>query len=238
MKIYCALLGAATSLAVAAGQTPPIFPDVWSADEFITLPNGQKGTIKSYTDVPNQINAEYSNSSTCDITITNWKENGGDGKAYCVQVDGSGKRTCQGWCAPSVPVVCDAADSLCSYDYKKHTKYQGDATINGEVTELLKWGENLGPIPMNELYLYVKKGAAVPVYMVRDVHPFGKEEGNITSTFSNFQALKSIPSTIFDIGADPSYACASPTPSSGCNSATKDHELNRYAMIGDRRKQA
>ena len=40
---------------------------------------------------------------------------------------------------------------------------------------------------MNSLTLYTERASAVPVRMIRDIDPFGKELGNITTAFSEFQ---------------------------------------------------
>jgi hypothetical protein len=76
---------------------------------------------------------------------------------------------------------------------------------------------------MNELYLWVggNASAPAPITMIRDVHPFGKEVGNVTIQFSAFTALKSVPDSVFDLGTDMGYACASPQPSSSCQSAKR-----------------
>ena len=82
----------------------------------------------------------------------------------------------------------------------KSAKKDGTAVINGIDTTVYKWGDNLGPIPMNELYLYVNEETKGPVRMIRDVHPFGKEVGNITIDFQNFKQVQSIPASVWDLG--------------------------------------
>lgn len=60
-------------------------------------------------------------------------------------------RRAQFWCTPTTPIACDAGDSLCSNDYNQSAAFVETATVNGQATNLFKWHENLGPIPMNEL---------------------------------------------------------------------------------------
>ena len=40
---------------------------------------------------------------------------------------------------------------------------------------------------MNSLTLYVKAGGRTPVRMIRDVHPFGRDEGTITTDWLEFK---------------------------------------------------
>jgi hypothetical protein len=46
----------------------------------------------------------------------------------------------------------------------------------------------LGPITMNSLELDVATASNVPVKMLRDVHPFGKELGSLDTTYSLYKA--------------------------------------------------
>ena len=203
-------------LVTCCNAQAPTFPKLWTSDEQLSSTNGQKGFRQVYFDEVNQREASFSNTSQYGLVISDYKANNGDGKVYYINIYG-GKRHCMLWCEPDTPVICDAADSLCQPPMKS-AKKDGTAVINGIDTTVYKWGDNLGPIPMNELYLYVNEETKGPVRMIRDVHPFGKEVGNITIDFQNFKQVQSIPASVWDLG---SYKgnCDSPEPSSDCGSS-------------------
>jgi len=220
---------------VSSQGAGPAFPPIWSATEAITG-RGGSGTLQVWFDQHNQTEVAY-NENQKTWFLTDWKANGGQGKVYTLTVYGNPPvRHCKGWCEPTVPEVCDAADSLCQPPYLKSAVNEGQSAVPGSpgVTgDLWKWGDNLGPIPMNELYLWVgtaaegtsdglAAGSPVPLEMIRDVHPFGREAGNISITFSDFKALKVVPADLWDLGPDAKYNCMSPEPSSGCNTKARD----------------
>ena len=204
----------ATVLLSCNGQAPT-FPKMWHAFETITNFNGQHGSAEVYFDETNQREAAFSNTSAYGLVITDYKANGGDGKVYYIKIYG-GARHCMLWCEPDTPTICDAGDSLCQPAMPKATN-DGTAVVNGVDTTIYKWGDNLGPIPMNELYLYVSDKTKKPVQMIRDLHPFGKELGNLTIDYTNFEEVSSIPASVWDIG---SYKgnCNTPSPSDQCAS--------------------
>jgi hypothetical protein len=78
---------------------------------------------------------------------------------------------------------------LCQYDYIESAKFLRTNTINGTLVNVFQWQDKLGPISMNTLQLSVTAdGTNLPVFMHRDVHPFGKEPGFINTTYSGFLA--------------------------------------------------
>ena len=80
--------------------------------------------------------------------------------------------------------------------------------------------------------LYVTQSAPfVPVQMVRDVHPFGKEVGNVTTDFTDFRALGPLDPAMtgmFDLGPDAKYGCSSPAPGDQCQSGAR---ANAHAAV-------
>ncbi|EGD72551.1 hypothetical protein PTSG_00575 [Salpingoeca rosetta] len=223
MKVAAVLVVAVAAVASAAplSPSPPTYPIRWQATENIVLHAGaqkQVGTSVSHFDGPNNRTAiTNATHSMYDTIITNWNENHGEGKVYYIRTYG-GERHCQFWCPPTVPFVCDAADSLCSYDYKNKAKFFGSEVVDGVQTNKFYWTENLGPIPMNSLMLYTAANSAqpTPVRMVRFIHPFGKDIGNSTIDFSDFKAVSSFPESLFDLGPDAKYDCSSPDPADQC----------------------
>ena len=144
-------------------RTSPNLSKLWTSDEQLSSTNGQKGFRQVYFDEVNQREASFSNTSQYGLVISDYKANNGDGKVYYINIYG-GKRHCMLWCEPDTPVICDAADSLCQPPRRVPRK-MGAAVINGIDTTVYKWGDNLGPIPMNELYLYVNEETKGPVRM-------------------------------------------------------------------------
>lgn len=72
--------------------------------------------------------------------------------------------TCQCYCQIMAQLQCNLADSLCSYDMLHNAKNMGSATApNGAPATLWYWSENLGPIPMNELLLFVDPSTNNPI---------------------------------------------------------------------------
>jgi len=238
---YC---GADTNLAAAAAvaapvleatPTPPVFPDRWMSGETQTTningKPGPKSHVISYFDGPNNRTAltNMTGNVQWDVIVTDYAA-GQSGKQYFIKVYGQGAkhpvaRHCNYWCTPDVgPVVCNQADSLCSYDYNKKAKYFGTAEINGVETNKFFWGENLGPIPMNSLVLYTTQpsttAAAMPVRLDRSVHPFGKALGNTSLLFDSWAPHPAaFDDAIFDLGPDAKYDCDSPVPSDDCAQA-------------------
>eukprot|EP01147_Barroeca_monosierra_P000675 gene675-3975_t len=221
---------------------PPTFPIRWQSNEKLLLISGiqkQFASLVSHFDGPNNRTAVTNSTGFYDTLITNWNENGGMGKVYYIRTYG-GERHCQFWCPPTVPYVCDAADSLCSYDYENKAKYIGSEVVDGVDTNKFYWTENLGPIPMNSLILYSNANTQqpTPVRLVRFLHPFGKDIGNATIDFTNYQLLdfyplflyrhivvniciawhpvSSFPENLFDLGPDAKYYCESPVPDDSC----------------------
>jgi len=124
---------------------------------------------------------------------------GNSGTVYYVYGYGPAGNTCAYWCDLQGTQQCDLQESLCQYDYVAHAKYNGTATINNSIkTNVFTWSDNLGPISMNSLSLYVNQKNNAPVKMSRDVHPFGKELGTMDTYFSNWDPTPP-PSSSFDI---------------------------------------
>ena len=214
----------------------------WQAQEDIMVISGnqkQVGTSVSHFDGPNNRTALTNvTHSMYDTIITNWNENDNMGKVYYIRTYG-GERHCQFWCPPTVPVVCDAADSLCSYDYKNKAKYIGTEVVDGVSTNKFYWTENLGPIPMNSLVLYTNANSQqpTPVRMVRFIHPFGKNIGNSTIDFSDFKQVSSFPDSLFDLGPDAKYECSDPEPADSCQDEVRLRERKKEGRKKERERE-
>lgn len=183
---------AAVASAVPLAPTPPTYPFRWQSMEHTTLVAGiqkESNTAVSHFDGPNNRTALTNvTHSMYDTIITKWNGYQGLGQTFYIRTYG-GERHCQFWCPPTVPVVCDASDSLCSYDYKNKARFIGTEVVDGVDTNKFFWTENLGPIPMNSLVLYTNANSAqpTPVRLLRHIHPFGKNVGNATTDFTNFE---------------------------------------------------
>lgn len=110
--------------------------------------------------------------------------------------------SCDYYCDMLGDLQCNLGDSLCPYDYT-HAKFNGSAEVAGETCDELTWDENLGPIPMASIQLYVRQGTNVPVRMWRDTHFFGKKGmGSTDINFTSFSAVAP-PDAAFTVpGAD------------------------------------
>jgi hypothetical protein len=111
MKAFAAACVVGSALAFQTGAGGPAFPDSWSANEVITSSQGGAKGV-SYFDKQKQRTALV---SEFDVSITDYKANGGQGKQYSIRVYADKKggplvRHCEGWCDPSVPEVCDNID--------------------------------------------------------------------------------------------------------------------------------
>jgi hypothetical protein len=73
---------------------------------------------------------------------------------------------------------------------------------------------------MNSLVLYVNAGvtAPTPVFLSRNLHPFGQQLGVENTTFTNFMPVANFSEAIFDLGPDYKYECSDPEPDDSCNS--------------------
>ena len=120
----------------------------------------------------------------------------------------------------------DVGDSLCQPAQAKAI-IAGTAVVNGVDTTIYKWGDNLGPIPMNELYLYVSDKTKKPVQMIRDLHPFGKELSGILQLI--IQTLKKYLLFLHQYGtlAVIKVICNTPSPSDQCASNQFNTFLNK-----------
>jgi hypothetical protein len=217
--LFCSSQATATS----ATPTPPVFSDVWSATEAVeeSFQPG-KAVFQNYFDGANNRELMIQNHTEYDTMITDWSA-GVEGKVYYIRTYGHpAVRHCEKWCTPTTPIACDSMDSLCQYDYNKSAAFVETATIDGQPTNLFKWHDNMGPFPMNKLYLYATQSAPyAPVQMIRDVHPFGKEIGNVTIDYTNFRPLQSIDPALFDLGPKP-YICEGEDPDPSCPAGGAD----------------
>eukprot|EP00045_Choanoeca_perplexa_P006664 m.57397 g.57397 ORF g.57397 m.57397 type:complete len:244 (-) comp13724_c0_seq7:1097-1828(-) len=235
-SLHLFLFPLALSCALAT-PAPPVFPDRWQAVEQTVVVEGPSrggGTGLSHFDGPNQRAASTNlTGSMYDVIITDFTA-GTDGRTYYIRTYG-GERHCQFWCEPDVPEICDVADSLCSSDYKNKATFVGNETVDGVATNKFFWTENLGPIPMNSLLLYVNADSPVPVRMYRDIHPFGKPLGNATIDFQSFQTPSSFPDSLFDLGPDAKYDCDGPEPGESCqDEAVLRSQRHHLLMLGSR----
>eukprot|EP00045_Choanoeca_perplexa_P005065 m.43209 g.43209 ORF g.43209 m.43209 type:complete len:245 (-) comp12911_c0_seq4:129-863(-) len=206
-----------------ASPAPPVFPNQWTAFESgVVTDQGQKqeASFYSYFDGINNLTANTNiTHSQFDTVVSDYSYNPRypEGREYFIRTY-QGARHCQFWCTPNYPEICDVQDSFCSYDYKHKATFVGTGTFNGEEVNNYFWTENLGPIPMNSLLLSVGDNNTVPMFLHRDVHPFGKPLGVINTTFTDWKAVTSFPTGIFDLGPDAKYACSDPDPSDQCQS--------------------
>jgi hypothetical protein len=108
--------------------------------------------------------------------------------------------TCEYHCANPTPQI-DLADTLESYDYTHSATFVQNTTWNGVPVMEFTWNENLGPIPMNTLYLYVSIATGAPVQMNRYLEPFGSPLGWENITFQQFNVTVPSPSIFVVPGA-------------------------------------
>lgn len=122
----------------------------------------QRGTIDSYwlQQPTGQNRTSYHTEGTEDWVV--WEYTGEDsGAAYIIQ-----ENRCQYYCT-QVNLQCNAADSLCSYDYLTGAKYAGPGVSpSGEPCDIFSWNDDLGPIIMNRQSLCVVNGTT-PVWSTR-----------------------------------------------------------------------
>lgn len=101
------------------------------------------------------------------------------------------RRSCQAancncYCDMQGDLQCNLEDSLCTYDYKNSGKFVGTSMRNGTKVNEYDWAEDLGPIPMNTIKLYVDASNNAPVFQYRFVEPFGKPAGYENTTWVTF----------------------------------------------------
>jgi hypothetical protein len=104
---------------------------------------------------------------------------------------------CQYYCTDPDPQM-DLADSLEQYDYLQSAEFVQNTTFNGTSVMEFAWTDNLGPIPMNYLYLYVDASTRAPVGMLRKLTPFGEFIGWENITWVDY-TVGEPPSSAFNI---------------------------------------
>jgi len=179
--------------ALSSDPTAPVFSEQYSAriDEVEEQPLGHKKMSCDFFNDAVGNTTSYRNcgwkGTQMQMVIRFSDTSGPDAKIFYIYGHGPFGDKCAYWCDGQADEQCNIQESLCQSDYVKSARYTGAASLNGTNCDVFKWEDKLSIISMNSLTLYTKHASAIPVRMFRDIHPFYKELGNITTTFSNYQ---------------------------------------------------
>lgn len=189
----------------AGAATPPVFPQQYSArvHEVAHTVSGEKEILCDfYFDAVNNLtswrNCGWKGTQMQTVARFTDDNYGPRAKIFYIYGHGPAGDTCSHWCDGQGDIQCNIQESLCQIDYKKSAKWHNSSTYNGTECDVFTWTDKLGPIPMNSLTLFVAKDTATPLLMERDVHPFGRKMGLITTKYLSFTE-GAPPESAFDV---------------------------------------
>lgn len=178
-----AVIAAAVVACVAAAPTRPVFSPAYTAQLKVQAQQAggplQVATTTAYWSLITNQTAYVAPSNGEESDYYDW--NGND--VYSWTVGGE----CNYWCDISDLEQCNAADTLCAYDYLHSAVFNGTTTYNGIPCNSYTWNESLVGVVMNSLTLLVDQATnSKPVMMYRVLTPFGNYDGWEQTDFLTF----------------------------------------------------